>query len=151
MVFLDEPTAGMDPHGRHATWEIVSGLKAEGVAVLLTTHYLEEAERLADRVAIINAGRLIALDRPSALVGAQMAVRLRTASPVDAGVLEKLPSARAVRPRRDEYLIETDDAPALLAEVTATLRDWNVPVRELRVGEGTLEEVYVRLTGGEIE
>jgi ABC-2 type transport system ATP-binding protein len=151
LVFLDEPTAGMDPLARRATWEIIRALKAEGVTVLLTTHYLDEAERLADRVGIINAGRLIALDRPAELVGGEAAVRLVTVQPIDPALLRCLPSARDARASGDGYIIETGDAPSLLAEVTAALRDRGVLIRDLRAGRGTLEEVYLRLTGGERE
>jgi ABC-2 type transport system ATP-binding protein len=151
MIFLDEPTAGMDPQARRATWEIIAGLKDQGVTVFLTTHYLEEAERLADRVAIMNAGRIVAMDRPAALTGADTSVRLRTQDPIDLALLLALPSARAARTTADGYLIETGDAPALLAELTAALRGHGILARDLRVGSGTLEEVYLRLTGGEGE
>jgi ABC-2 type transport system ATP-binding protein len=151
LIFLDEPTAGMDPQARRATWEIIASLKAEGVSVFLTTHYLDEAERLADRVGIMNAGRIIALDRPAALTGADSAVRLQTREPVDVALFRELPSVRAARTIADGYLIDTEDAPACLAEVTAWLQQHGILARELRVGSGTLEEVYLRLTGGESE
>src|SRR6266568_4293486 len=129
LVFLDEPTAGMDPQARLVTWEIIRDLKRNGATVLLTTHMMDEAERLADRVAIIDHGRLIALDTPAGLTGVQNATVVRFVAPagLDCVQLGALPSARkAEEIRPGSYLIETDAAPALLAELTAWLRDRDI-------------------------
>ena len=148
IVFLDEPTAGMDPQARRTTWATVFGLRDAGVTVMLTTHYLEEAERLADRVAIIDRGRLVALGTPAELIsGDTSTVRLRTVSPVDVPVLRALPSATGADPDgRNTYLLQTRDAPALLAEVTAALRERGIGITERRVGFGSLEDVFLQLT-----
>lgn len=153
LVFLDEPTTGMDPQARLATWEIIRDLKRSGVTVLLTTHLMDEAERLADRVAIIDHGRLVALDTPAGLTGVQNANMVRFVAPagLDCAQLSKLPSAtnaREIRP--GSYLLETSAAPALLAELTAWLRDQQVTLSELRVGHGSLEDLFLRLTGAEV-
>jgi ABC-2 type transport system ATP-binding protein len=153
LVFLDEPTAGMDPQARLATWEIIRDLKHNGATVLLTTHLMDEAERLADRVAIIDHGRLIALDTPANMTGVQNANVVRfVASPgIDCKQLSALPSAhKAEEVRPGSYLIETDAVPALLAELTAWLRDANITLSELRVGHGSLEDLFLRLTGSEV-
>src|SRR6266704_494467 len=153
LVFLDEPTAGMDPQARLATWEIIRDLKRQGATVLLTTHLMDEAERLADRVAIIDHGRLIALDTPAQMTGVQNATIVRFVAPsgLDCATLAALPSAnRAEEIRPGSYLIETETVPALLAELTAWLRDNNITLSELRVGHGSLEELFLRLTGAEI-
>lgn len=153
LVFLDEPTAGMDPQARLATWEIIRDLKRQGATVLLTTHLMDEAERLADRVAIIDHGRLIALDTPAQMTGVQNATIVRFVAPsgLDCALLAALPSAkRAEEMRPGSYLIETETVPALLAELTAWLRDNNITLSELRVGHGSLEELFLRLTGGEV-
>jgi ABC-2 type transport system ATP-binding protein len=153
LVFLDEPTTGMDPQARLATWEIIRELKNNGVTVLLTTHLMDEAERLADRVAIIDHGRLIALDTPAGLTGVQDAnvVRFVAPSGLDCAQLAKLPSARSAEEiRPGSYLIETESAPALLAELTAWLRDQQIILSELRVGHGSLEDLFLRLTGAEV-
>src|SRR6266487_1181406 len=153
LVFLDEPTAGMDPQARLATWEIIRDLKRQGATVLLTTHLMDEAERLADRVAIIDHGRLIALDTPAQMTGVQNATIVRFVAPsgLDCATLAALPSAnRAEEIRPGSYLIETETVPALLAELTAWLRDNNITLSELRVGHGSLEELFLRLTGGEV-
>lgn len=153
LVFLDEPTTGMDPQARLATWDIVRELKRSGVTVLLTTHLMDEAERLADRVAIIDHGRLIALDTPAGLTGVQDANVVRFVAPagLDCAQLAQLPSARkAEEIRPGSYLMETESAPALLAELTAWLRDQKITLSELRVGHGSLEDLFLRLTGAEV-
>ncbi len=153
LVFLDEPTAGMDPQARLATWEIIRELKSSGATVLLTTHMMDEAERLADHVAIIDHGRLIALDTPTGLTGVQNATVVRFIAPagLDCAKLAALPSAhKAEEIRPGTYLIETEATPALLAELTAWLRDQDVTLSELRVGHGSLEDLFLRLTGAEV-
>src|SRR5436309_800773 len=111
LLFLDEPTSGMDPQARLATWEIIRDLKRNGATVLLTTHLMDEAERLADRVAIIDHGRLIALDTPMGLTGVENAniVRFVATPGLDSAQLGALPSARkAEEIRPGSYLIETE-------------------------------------------
>lgn len=154
LVFLDEPTAGMDPQARLATWEIIRDLKRNGATVLLTTHLMDEAERLSDRVAIIDHGRLIALDTPGQLTGVQNAtvVRFVASAGLDCAQLATLPSAsKAEEIRAGSYLIETVDAPALIAELAIWLREQKIPLTELRVGHGSLEDVFLRLTGTEMK
>ena len=153
LVFLDEPTAGMDPQARQTTWEIVRELKRNGVTILLTTHLMDEAERLADRVAIIDHGQLIALDTPSNLTGGQNANVVRFVAPegLDCRQLEALPSVqKAEEVRAGSYVLETEDIPALLVELTTWLRDQAIPLSELRVGHGSLEDLFLRLTGSEV-
>lgn len=153
LVFLDEPTAGMDPQARRATWEIIRALKERGVTVILTTHLIDEAERLADRVAIIDAGQLIALGTPAELTGGTPTndVWLSLVNALDVAALAALPSARVVQERRpNQYLIQTDAVLDLLVELATLFRATAVVPRELRVGEGTLEDVFLRLTGKEL-
>ena len=153
LLFLDEPTAGMDPQARLATWEIIRELKQQGATVLLTTHLMDEAERLADRVAIIDHGRLIALDTPEQMTGVQNATVVRFVAPagLDCAKLAALPSAKkAEEVRSGSYVIEAESIPALLAELTAWLRDNNITLSELRVGHGSLEDLFLRLTGTEV-
>ena len=153
LLFLDEPTAGMDPQARLATWEIIRDVKQRGTTVLLTTHLMDEAERLADRVAIIDHGRLLALDSPAQLTGLHNASIVRFVAPpgLDCTKLGALPSTqKAEEIRPGSYLIETAQVPALLAELTAWLRDNNITLSELRVGHGSLEDLFLRLTGAEV-
>ena len=153
LVFMDEPTAGMDPQARLATWEIIRDLKRNGATVLLTTHLMDEAERLADRVAIIDHGRLIALDTPGNLTGTQDANVVRFVAPVglDKDALTALPSANNVQEvRSGSYVIETENVPALLVELTTWFRDNKIILSELRVGHGSLEDLFLRLTGSDV-
>jgi ABC-2 type transport system ATP-binding protein len=153
LLFLDEPTSGMDPQARLATWEIILELKRQEATVLLTTHLMDEAERLADRIAIIDHGRLIALDTPSGLTGVQNANIVRFVAPtgLNCTQLEALPSAvKAEEIRPGSYIIETTAAAALLAELAAWLRDQNITLSELRVGHGSIEDLFLRLTGAEV-
>ncbi len=146
LVFLDEPTTGMDPQARLATWEIIRGLKADGVTVVLTTHLMDEAERLADRIAILNHGRLVALDTPAALTrrGTSGTMRLLAEPGLNLAALPSVRSASEAEP--GVYLLESDDPAALAVEVTAWLRDQGVTLRELRIGHSTLEETFLSLT-----
>ena len=153
LVFLDEPTAGMDPQARLATWEIIRDLRREGATVLLTTHLMDEAEKLADHVAIIDHGRLIALDTPTALTGGAAAGMVRFSAPagLDCAALAALPSAQEAQEiSPGAYVLRTTNASALLAELTAWLRDQSVTLTELRVGHGSLEEIFLQLTGTEV-
>ena len=153
LVFLDEPTGGMDPQARLATWEMIRELKRNGATVLLTTHLMDEAERLADRVAIIDHGRLLALDTPASMMGVQNATVVRFIAPagLDCTQLAALPSAhKAEEIRPGSYLIEAEAVPTLLVELTAWLRDRDVMLSELHVGHGSLEDLFLRLTGAEV-
>jgi ABC-2 type transport system ATP-binding protein len=151
VVFLDEPTAGLDPQARRATWEIIASLRAEGATVLLTTHYLEEAERLADAVAIMDRGRILAVGSPAELMQReQTVVRLRTREPTRLQDLSELPHASSTRQEDGTYLLETGDARALLVEITTLLRDRGIEAIELRVGASSLDDVFLELTGREV-
>jgi len=147
LVFLDEPTAGLDPQARRATWSIIGELRDSGITVMLTTHYLEEAERLADRVAILVDGRLAAIGRPGELTGGDSTtVRLRTDRPVPLDLLSSLPAASRVRAiGGGEYTVETRDAGALLEQITARMRPEGILPLELRVGQNTLEDLFLSL------
>ena len=156
LLFLDEPTTGMDPQARRAAWEIIREQKKGGATVLLTTHFMDEAEQLADRVAIMDGGGLIALDTPAALMAAKSGsatteVRFSATpglSVTALGGLAAAVSAREETPGR--YAMETEDARALLADLTSWLRDQQADLAELRVGRSSLEEVFLRLTGKEM-
>jgi len=153
LVFLDEPTAGMDPQARHATWEIIRALKDRSVTVVLTTHLLDEAERLADHVAIVDDGVVIAIGTPAELTGSTDVgnVQLSVDSELSLEELAALPSASAVTPRGPgRYHFQTAHTLDLLVELTQLLRAHGVIPREVRIGHGSLEEVFLRLTGKEM-
>jgi ABC-2 type transport system ATP-binding protein len=145
LVFLDEPTAGMDPVARRTTWEVIEALQEEGVTMVLTTHYMEEAERLADRVGIVNRGRLLAEGTPDELTAGGGEIRLRSSDPIDPAAL-----GQAIgRPVRDlgqgSVLIEARATPALVAEVSAWCAGQGILVSELRVGAAGLEQVFLEI------
>jgi ABC-2 type transport system ATP-binding protein len=152
LVFLDEPTAGMDPQARHATWDLVSALRGDGVAVILTTHFMDEAERLADHVIIIDHGRAVAAGSPGELTGSAGQLRFRAEPGLDTdSLLAALPPGSAAKESpAGHYLIEVDGGviqPALLAAVTAWCADRLVLPSSVRIESRTLEDVFLELTG----
>ncbi len=152
LLFLDEPTTAMDPQARHMTWDILQSLRDKGLTILLTTHFMEEAERLADRVAIIDHGRLLALEEPRVLTATSAEEVQFTGPPgMDTGDISRLPSARGIREERPGfYVLHTARPIDLLAEITAWGRDRGILLNDLRVGHESLEEVFLRLTGNEL-
>ncbi|HEX3273032.1 MAG TPA: ABC transporter ATP-binding protein [Ktedonobacterales bacterium] len=154
LLFLDEPTTGMDPQARRATWELLLDLKDRGATILLTTHFMDEAERLADRIGILDHGQLIALDTPANLTREQstntVEVRFSADPAPDLAKLSKLGSIRSAREEAGTFVVETGDARAMLVELTTFLRDKGMTLRELRVGRASLEDVFLRLTGKEM-
>ena len=154
MVFLDEPTAGMDPQARHATWELITQLRAAGVSVILTTHFMEEAERLCDHVAIIDHGQLVAAGTPAQLTGTVGQLRFRAEAGLDIeSLLAALPPASLAKESpAGHYVIEVHGAvdPPLLAAVTAWCAERGVLANSLRIESRTLEDVFLELTGKEL-
>jgi len=154
LVFLDEPTAGMDPQARHATWDIVTGLREAGVSVILTTHFMEEAERLADHVVIIDNGAVVADAAPSELTGSDGQLRFQAEPGLDTdSLLAALPAGAAAKESPSgHYVVETQGAvdPATLAAVTAWCAERGVLPSSLRVESRTLEDVFLELTGKDL-
>ncbi len=155
LVFLDEPTAGMDPQARHATWDLITALRADGVGVILTTHFMEEAERLADHVVIIDHGRVVADGAPAQLTGTAGQLRFRAEAGLDTdSLLAALPPGSAAKESpAGHYLIESPGGtvqPALLAAVTAWCADRAVLPSSLQIESRTLEDVFLELTGKDL-
>jgi ABC-2 type transport system ATP-binding protein len=155
IVFLDEPTTGMDPQARRATWDIIQQQQAGGATILLTTHFMDEAERLADRIAIMDGGQLIALDTPAALTTSQSTtgteLRFRAQPGLDLVALGKLSFVRAAHEESPGvYAVETGEPRELLVQLATLFRDTRVDVSEVRIGRSTLEDVFIRLTGKEM-
>jgi ABC-2 type transport system ATP-binding protein len=154
LLFLDEPTAGMDPQARHLVWDLLRAARADGVTILLTTHLLDEAELLSDRVVIVDHGRIVAAGAPMELTGGSEQRQLRfTAAPgLDVELLRlALPDGylvREVRPGR--YLVEGDIVPATVATVTSFCARVGIMPGDLQVNQRSLDEVYLELTGREI-
>jgi ABC-2 type transport system ATP-binding protein len=155
LVFLDEPTAGMDPQARHATWDLVAALKRDGVSVILTTHFMEEAERLADHVVIIDHGRPVADGTAAGLTGSAGQLRFRAEAGLDVdSLLAALPADSAAKESpAGHYLIEVPGGsvqPALLAAMTAWCADRGVLPSSLQIESRTLEDVFLELTGRDL-
>jgi ABC-2 type transport system ATP-binding protein len=153
LVFLDEPTAGLDPQSRHELHDEIGRMKRDGHTLLLTTHYIEEAERLCDRIAIIDRGRVIAEGRPQALISGSRAVstvELVTSTPVDQSSLAGLPGVEDVTANGTTARFRTADAGRTLAELVRFLDAGNVAISELHVQKATLEDVFLELTGTEL-
>jgi ABC-2 type transport system ATP-binding protein len=155
LVFLDEPTSGMDPQARHATWDLIAALRADGVGVILSTHFMEEAERLADHVVIIDHGRVVADGAPAQLTGTAGQLRFRAESGLDTdSLLAALPPGSAAKESpAGHYLIEVPGGtvqPALLAAVTAWCADRAVLPSSLQIESRTLEDVFLELTGKDL-
>ena len=154
LVFLDEPTAGLDPQARHATWALIEQLRADAVTVVLTTHLIDEAERLADRVVVVDAGRVVAEGSPRELVAGPAEDHLRFAGPAQlplGSLATALPEGSAVvEVAPGHYRVEGEMSPQLLATVTAWCAAHGVMPEGLRVQRRTLEDVFLELTGREI-
>jgi len=153
LVFLDEPTAGLDPQARRATWELVEALRADGVSVVLTTHLLDEAERLADDVVIVDAGRVVAAGTVVELttVGASGQLRFTATPGLDLDLLlQALPEGCVGKESpAGQYLLEGYIDPQLLAAVTSWCATQGVLAQDLRVERRSLEDVFLDLTGRE--
>ncbi len=156
VLFMDEPTAGLDPQGRLALWDILRELNADGQTILLTTHYMEEADRLCRRVAIMDHGKILALDTPDGLkkgVGADTIVTVKAAGDQKrlAEVLERgLEGVTRVRETEDALELHMKGGQRLLARVVAAAESAGFEVADLSVAEPSLETVFISLTGREL-
>ena len=155
VLFLDEPSAGLDPQSRIAMWEAVRALKGEGITVVLTTHYMEEADELCDRVAIIDHGKILVEDTPSALkgsIGAQKIYALALSDPAVTaplvGELERLAGVVTVETTSTGVTVYAQAAEGLLSEVVKAASPFGL--RDLTVTETSLETVFIRLTGRDL-
>jgi ABC-2 type transport system ATP-binding protein len=151
VVFLDEPTAGVDPGGRLAIRGQIANLRAAGVGVLLTTHELEEAERAADRVVIMDRGRVVASGTTEELAAGDPAastIHFAATPGVDVAALGQTMRAEVTEERPGEYLVALAGDPATVARLTAWLAEHDLALRDLRTGS-RLEEIFLRLTGGD--
>jgi ABC-2 type transport system ATP-binding protein len=145
LVFLDEMTTGLDPAGRRVAWELIEGVRDRGATVVLVTHFMDEAERLCDRIAVVRAGRVVACDTPAGLVAAYLP-ETRVTFSCDAGDvswLSEIPEVGAVS-RRGSKVVVTGTG-AVLARTAAALVQHGIAPVDLDVDRATLEDVYLRL------
>jgi ABC-2 type transport system ATP-binding protein len=152
LLFLDEPTTGLDPQSRRQLWELIEGFKSDGRSILLTTHYMDEAERLCDRVAIVDHGRMIALGTPRELIAALRAEHvlefaLTANAPVDEDVLRQIEGVCAADRRDGTYRLQVDELHRVMPALLQELRRQGAQLAELRTHSATLEDVFVSLTG----
>lgn len=148
IVFLDEPTTGLDPQARRNLWEVIASLRGEGRTVVLTTHYMEEAQRLCDRVAIMDHGRIVALDTPRTLIRTH-APRTTVALTVLEGEVgyASLPGVRHVEVANGEVVLSSTDPMQTVYALMESSRAGQIGFHQLRVEDATLEDVFLHLTG----
>ena len=154
LLFLDEPTTGLDPQSRRQTWEIVEGLKARGRTVLLTTHYMEEAARLCDRVAVVDHGMVIALGTPRDLVASlgaehviEFAIREAPRPAIEDAMLRALPSVEDVVRDGGSWRLTVREVHRTVPALLSALSERGVEPTELTTHHATLEDVFMSLTG----
>jgi ABC-2 type transport system ATP-binding protein len=149
VVFLDELTTGLDPQARRAMWDLVRQIREQGKTVFLTTHYMEEAERLCDRVAIVDRGRIVALDTPENLIrglGAEHRVVLTVDGPFDPQRLGSRAGVTRVETMGDRVIVY-GHGDGMIAEVVTALTASGARFRDLRTEQPNLEDVFLALTG----
>lgn len=150
VVFLDEMTSGLDPGGRHAAWDLIRAVRDRGTTVVLVTHFMDEAEQLCDRLAIVDHGRVAALDTPQGLISS-LAGRVRvvfTTDQADVSWLERVP--QVARVTRHGPRVEVEGTGAVLALVAACLVEHGIVPADLRLEQSTLEQAYLSITGREV-
>ncbi len=150
VAILDELTTGLDPQARRDTWALIEAVRDRGVTVLLVTHFMEEAERLCDRIAVIDSGRVVALDTPAGLISAvtnEQRIRFRPSLPLDDRLLTDLPEVREVS--RHGSQVEVTGTGNVLAAVTSVLARAQIIALDLRVEQANLDDAFVALTRGD--
>jgi len=153
LVFLDEPTAGLDPQARRRLWEVIRGLRQAGKAVLLTTHYMDEAEQLCDRVAVLDQGRIIALDTPTALIKQhfqETAIEFVSPGRLPRERLAALPGVTHTVFENGRPTLYSTDAPRTMAGLFELAASGALTFKDITVRQATLEDVFLKLTGRRI-
>ena len=150
LLFLDEPTTGLDPQARLSLWDIVEKFRGSGGTILLTTHYMEEAARLCDRVAIMDHGKMIALGTPAELIeslGADQVIEFSVASPLVDDALTSLPAVKNLHKRGEAYALTVSEIGVALPALLGEIKRQQSEVVTLTTHQATLEDVFVSLTG----
>jgi ABC-2 type transport system ATP-binding protein len=152
LIFLDELTTGLDPQARHAIWDLVRDVRSKGKTILMTTHFMEEAERLCDRVAILDRGRIVALDNPAALIrnlGGEERISFSLDEAMPAALHKTLAKVGQVEVQGERVTIhgKNNRQKALVSEVVNQLTASGVRYRDLRTEQSNLEDVFLKLTG----
>ncbi|HET7434562.1 MAG TPA: ABC transporter ATP-binding protein [Thermoanaerobaculia bacterium] len=153
ILFLDEPTTGLDPQSRLQLWDVVARFRARGGTVLLTTHYMDEAERLCDRIAIVDHGRVIALGTPKALIAkleAPHIIEFTSEPRLEAEAFANLRGFHGCAQRGDAWQLRVDSLAEAVPQLIEAIESRNVRLRTLTTHEATLEDLFVALTGREL-
>ncbi|MRH41361.1 ATP-binding cassette domain-containing protein [Aquibacillus halophilus] len=150
IVFLDEPTTGLDPQARRTLWGIIENLKARGKTIVLSTHYMDEAHVLCDRIGIMDQGELIALDTPAALVKnlqSDSAIEFSLLHNEDVSFLDSLQAVKQVSNQNDRYVLYTDSIQLSLTDLIQQASSKNINLQDLQMRTATLEDVFIHMTG----
>lgn len=150
VIFLDEPTAALDPQSRHMLWDIVLKLREQGKTIVITTHYMDEAQTLCDRIAIMDGGKIIALDTAAGLIdrlGARSTLDCRLQGKVLVTDVRELPGVTAVRQANERFMLYSSEMQATLIGLLAYATQHDIAIADLQVGTPTLEDVFLDLTG----
>ena len=153
IIFLDEPTTGLDPQARRAMWEVIEAFRGTGKTVFLTTHYMEEAERLCDRVAIMDHGQIIALDSPQRMIEKyikESAIQFKMTNYPGEEVLTNLTSVTKAIKEGDDIILYTNNIPAAVSSLLDLASANSSELSELFIRQATLEDVFLKLTGKRI-
>jgi ABC-2 type transport system ATP-binding protein len=153
VIIMDEPTSGLDAQARREVHAQIERLKELGKTVILTTHYIEEAEKLCDRVAIMDDGRIVAINDPGVLVakaGVSARIEFRTNSPVQTSDLRRIPFVESIEERHGAYVLQSADAVRALVELVKWIEREGIELEDLHVTRPTLEDVFIELTGRKI-
>jgi ABC-2 type transport system ATP-binding protein len=152
IAILDELTTGLDPQARRDTWQLIENVRARGVTILLVTHFMEEAERLCDRLALIDAGRVVALDTPAGIVSqvnGEQRIRFRPSLPLDERILTGLPEVQSVT--RSGPTVVVAGTGNLVHAITSVLARNQIVANELRIEQAGLDEAFIALTGRQLD
>jgi ABC-2 type transport system ATP-binding protein len=152
VAILDELTTGLDPHARRETWEFIEGIRERGVTVVLVTHFMEEAERLCDRIAVVDSGRVVAIDTPAGLVSnvkAEQRIRFHVSAPFDQSLLTALPEVRNLSLNGTQIVVTGTGN--LINAVMTVLARHEIVAGDLRVEQASLDDAFVALTGRALE
>jgi ABC-2 type transport system ATP-binding protein len=155
IAFLDEPTTGLDPQARRGLWSVIEDMRSKGKTMFLTTHYMEEAERLCDRVAIIDYGKIIALGTPEHLIGEhfkEKAIQFEIDNPPSQAVMRDFPGATQVAIDANEVVIYSNNIPTTMSALLQFAENEGLArqLKDLHIREATLEDVFLKLTGRKI-
>ena len=155
LIFLDELTTGLDPQARHAIWDLIRDVRGRGKTIFLTTHFMEEAEKLCDRVAVLDHGRIVALDTPVNLIcslGAEERIVFSVDSPLPEGFEESLSGDVRLEVQKGRVIVHGKNhrKVPLVSEVVSLLSSQGIPFRDLRTEQPNLEDVFLSLTGHKI-